>query len=158
MRVHMHLYWKLSSRSRAFFHIWDSYLKERMEKGQFPCNFSSSECHPSVDFLNENLLQWRQIEEGYYPLRYYVTFTQVGQKSWEMTPATGMISERISSKRGGKGCPRCLQDGEKTYPHPQRLKKAVVRKWASRNPNETAIDGVAIILSSSKAHAFIFVS
>ena len=29
-----------------------NYLNERMENGQSPCNFSSSECHPSPELLN----------------------------------------------------------------------------------------------------------
>ena len=33
-------------------HTFDSYLKDKIVKGGFPCNFSSSECHPNDEYLH----------------------------------------------------------------------------------------------------------
>ena len=92
---------------------FDSYLNDNIVKGGFPCNFPSSECHPNDEYLQKCQQKIKTLQQA-YPFLYQVTLAQFGQISSDNTPATGMMSERISSKIRGNGWPLCLQLSEKT--------------------------------------------
>ena len=80
------------------------YLKDKIVYPFDPCNFSSSECQPNAERLMKSEKESKQsiLNTVSYPLRYHVTLAQLGQNSSDNTPATGMMSDRTSSKIGGK--------------------------------------------------------